>query len=404
MKAACILVGTELLNGAMVDTNSLYMAEELNKVGIELPYKMVVRDVKEEILEALEFFRSKVDLILVSGGLGPTLDDITKEVIAEFLKKKLIVDEKELEVLHQKFQQRNLPILKMNTKEVEKPEGAISFENGVGMAPAIYIDGIAAFPGVPRELYDMFPKFLSYYVEEKKWKHEIYIKDIITYGLPESVLEHTIKELFQEEGIFYEFLVKDYGILIRMQTDSTRKNKVEKITEKIYNSIGHFIIGEDEDRVEKKIVEILKEKKWKISLAESCTGGLLADRFIQWPGVSEVFYEGILSYSNESKQKRLGVQEETLQKYGAVSPETAKEMLEKLPTEVAISTTGIAGPDGESKEKPVGLVYIGIRVLDHVIIIKKQFRGSRNQIRQRVVLEALMNLFQVLLKGVTIQK
>lgn len=404
MKAACILVGTELLNGAMVDTNSLYMAEELNKVGIELPYKMVVRDVKEEILEALEFFRSKVDLILVSGGLGPTLDDITKEVIAEFLKKKLIVDEKELEVLHQKFQQRNLPILKMNTKEVEKPEGAISFENGVGMAPAIYIDGIAAFPGVPRELYDMFPKFLSYYVEEKKWKHEIYIKDIITYGLPESVLEHTIKELFQEEEIFYEFLVKDYGILIRMQTDSTRKNKVEKITEKIYNSIGHFIIGEDEDRVEKKIVEILKEKKWKISVAESCTGGLLADRFIQWPGVSEVFYEGILSYSNESKQKRLGVQEETLQKYGAVSPETAKEMLEKLPTEVAISTTGIAGPDGESKEKPVGLVYIGIRVLDHVIIIKKQFRGSRNQIRQRVVLEALMNLFQVLLKGVTIQK
>lgn len=133
---------------------------------------------------------------------------ILRKMLLRIFRKKLIVDPEELKVLHQKFASRGLPILEMNTKEVEKPEGAISFENSVGMAPAIYIDKIAAFPGVPRELYDMFPKFLSYFIKEKNWKHKIYIKDIITYGIPESVLENHVKDCFQEEGIFYEFLVK----------------------------------------------------------------------------------------------------------------------------------------------------------------------------------------------------
>lgn len=399
MKAACILVGTELLNGAMVDTNSIYMAEELNKVGIELPYKMIVRDIKEEIIDAIQYFHSRVDIIIMSGGLGPTLDDITKDAIADFLGKKLIVDPEELKVLHQKFASRGLPILEMNTKEVEKPEGAISFENSVGMAPAIYIDKIAAFPGVPRELYDMFPKFLSYFIKEKNWKHKIYIKDIITYGIPESVLENHVKDCFQEEGIFYEFLVKNYGILIRMQADAMKKNKVEKIKEKIYNIIGDFIIGEDSVKIEEKIVQYLKEKQWKISLAESCTGGLIADHFVRLAGVSEVFYEGIVSYDNEAKKKRLGVQKQTLDNDGAVSENTAREMLLGLSTEVAISTTGIAGPGGGSNEKPVGLVYIGIQVLDKTYVIKKIFHGNRQQIRQRTVLEALVSLFQILTKG-----
>lgn len=399
MKAACILVGTELLNGAMVDTNSIYIAEELNKVGIELPYKMIVRDIKEEIIDAIQYFHSRVDIIIMSGGLGPTLDDITKDAIADFLGKKLIVDPEELKVLHQKFASRGLPILEMNTKEVEKPEGAISFENSVGMAPAIYIDKIAAFPGVPRELYDMFPKFLSYFIKEKNWKHKIYIKDIITYGIPESVLENHVKDCFQEEGIFYEFLVKNYGILIRMQADAMKKNKVEKIKEKIYNIIGDFIIGEDSVKIEEKIVQYLKEKQWKISLAESCTGGLIADHFVRLAGVSEVFYEGIVSYDNEAKKKRLGVQKQTLDNDGAVSENTAREMLLGLSTEVAISTTGIAGPGGGSNEKPVGLVYIGIRVLDKTYVIKKIFHGNRQQIRQRTVLEALVSLFQILTKG-----
>lgn len=400
MNAACILVGTELLNGAMVDTNSLYIAEQLNKVGIELPYKITVRDVKEEIISALAFLKPKVDLIIVSGGLGPTLDDITKECIADFLQKKLIVEEEELRILEEKFQKRNFTFLKTNQKEVEKPEGALSFPNEVGMAPAIYIDGIAAFPGVPRELYNMLPKFLAYYIEEKNWKQQIYIKDLITYGISESILDHTIKDLFDEKNVFYEFLVKDYGTLIRMQAQASEKNKVEKITKKIYNRISNFIIAEDDERLEMKISEFLKKRHWQISVAESCTGGLLADAFIRLPGASEIFYEGIVAYDNKAKQNRLHVPEETIVKYGAVSEETAKAMVLGLSREVAISTTGIAGPDGGTEQKPVGLVYIGIRVLKETFVIKKQFYGSRNQIRKRIVLETLVNLFQILSKGV----
>lgn len=399
MKAACILVGTELLNGAMVDTNSLYIAEELNKVGIELPYKMTVRDVKEEIIEALHFCKKRVNLIILSGGLGPTLDDITKEAIADFLGKKLIVEEEELKALMEKYHLRNLPHLETYKKEVEKPEGALSFENGAGMAPAIYIDGIAAFPGVPRELYDMFPKFLSYYTRLHKWQEEIFIKDIITYGIPEAVLEAKVKNLFVEEGVFYEFLVKDYGTLIRLQAKSSQKNKVEKIVETIYNTIGENIIGEDAERVEQSILDIAAKKRWRLSVAESCTGGLVADKFIRLPGASAVFYEGIVAYDNEAKKKRLSVKQETLESYGAVSEETAREMLQGLSTELAISTTGIAGPQGGTKEKPVGLVYIGIRVLDRIHILKKQFRGNREQIRKRAVQEAMVSLFQILSKG-----
>ena len=178
-----------------------------------------------------------------------------------------------------------------------------------------------------------------------------------------------------------------------------KKNKVEKIKEKIYNIIGDFIIGEDSVKIEEKIVQYLKEKQWKISLAESCTGGLIADHFVRLAGVSEVFYEGIVSYDNEAKKKRLGVQKQTLDNDGAVSENTAREMLLGLSTEVAISTTGIAGPGGGSNEKPVGLVYIGIRVLDKTYVIKKIFHGNRQQIRQRTVLEALVSLFQILTKG-----
>ena len=233
MKAGIFLVGTELLNGATIDTNSIYIAEELNKYGIEIEFKMTVRDVMDEIVKALKYAKKNVDLVILTGGLGPTDDDITKEAMAKFLKRKLIVDEKEKAELLKKYKSYG-NLNKTNFKEVEKPEGAISFKNDVGMAPAVYIDGLVAFPGFPNELKNMFPKFLKYYVKENNLKTQIYIKDIITYGIGESTLENTVKDLFTEEGIFYEFLVKDYGTLIRLQTSSKNKKSVEKIVKKLY--------------------------------------------------------------------------------------------------------------------------------------------------------------------------
>lgn len=397
MKVGVILVGTELLNGGMLDTNSLYIAEELNKYGLEMKFKITVRDFRDEIYSAIDYCKKNVDLIIISGGLGPTLDDITKEVIAEYVKKPLVVDDDELEELKEKFERAGLKFKTLNVKEVEKPEGAVTFKNDVGMAPAVYIDDIVAFPGVPKELYNMLPKFLDWYVKEKKiLDDEIYIKDLITYGIAESLLYEAVREFFTEEGIYYEFLVKDYGILIRLQSKMSNKNKVEKIVKKIYNKIGEFIFGEDNDRLEKKVVELLKKLNMNISTAESCTGGMLASKLIDVPGVSDVFYEGVVSYSNEAKINRLGVRKEILDKYGAVSEEVAKEMVMGLTTDVALSTTGIAGPDGGSEEKPVGLVYMGIRIKDKIYVEKRVFRGDRNKVRERTVSHTLFTLIKIL--------
>lgn len=397
MKAGIFLVGTELLNGATIDTNSIYIAEELNKYGIEIEFKMTVRDVIDEITKALTYAKKNVDLIILTGGLGPTDDDLTKEAMAKFLNKKLLIDEKEKRELLKKYNSRG-NLNKTNFKEVEKPEGAISFKNDVGMAPAIYVDGIVAFPGFPNELKNMFPKFLEYYAKENNLKSQIYIKDIITYGIGESTLETEVKDLFTEKNIFYEFLVKDYGTLIRLQTKIENKKNVEKIVKKLYNRIPEFIIGEDEDRIENTIYRYLNsgEKPLSISTAESCTGGMIASKLIEVPGISANFMEGIVSYSNESKIERLRVKKETIEKHGAVSEEVAKEMLEGLKTDVAISTTGIAGPEGATKNKPIGLVYIGIKVNGNIKIFKKELKGDRNKIRQRAMMHALYNLLKIL--------
>ncbi|MBC2851200.1 CinA family nicotinamide mononucleotide deamidase-related protein [Cetobacterium sp. 8H] len=397
MKCTLVLVGTELLNGATIDTNSIYMAEELNKYGIKIAYKLTIGDSLEEIIEALKFAKKNSDLTIVSGGLGPTDDDLTKMAISKFLNKKLIVEKDELLELKEKFKNLNIKFLDKNHKEVEKPEGALSIKNDVGMAPAFYIDDVVAFPGVPRELFNMFPKFLEFYSKEKNRKVDpIYIKDLIVVGIPESHLEEKIKKYFTSPDIEYEFLVKDYGIIVRMQTTQVYKNTVEKIKEKIYNSIGKHIFGEDKETLENKIVNLLKSKKYSISIAESCTGGQLTSKFIDVPGVSEVFKEGIISYSNVSKVQRLNIDKNIIDTYGAVSKEVAKKMVLGLDTDIAISTTGIAGPTGGTEEKPVGLVYVGIKVKEKVSTFKFNFKGDRSRIRQKTVLHSLFELYKML--------
>ncbi|MGL5743596.1 MAG: nicotinamide-nucleotide amidohydrolase family protein, partial [Cetobacterium sp.] len=291
----------------------------------------------------------------------------------------------------------NIEFLKKNYKEVEKPEGAISIKNDVGMAPAFFINGIAAFPGVPKELYNMFPKFLKYYTESYCENVDpIYIKDIVVSGIPESILEEKIKVFFTEPNIEYEFLVKDYGIIVRMQTLESFKNTVEKIKEKIYNSIGKYIVTEDEEKIEEKVCNLLKSKNYTLAVAESCTGGMLASTIVGLSGVSEIFIEGLVTYSNESKINRLNVDKNIIERYGAVSKEVAEAMVFGLKAKVAISTTGIAGPNGGTLEKPVGLVYVGLKVKDKIKSFKFNFTGDRERIRRKAVLHSLFELYKML--------
>ncbi|MGL5053985.1 MAG: CinA family nicotinamide mononucleotide deamidase-related protein [Cetobacterium sp.] len=397
MNCTLIMIGTELLNGATIDTNSIFMAEELNKVGIKIDYKLTSGDSLEKIIEAIKFGKEKSELIILSGGLGATDDDLTKQAIGIFLNKNLFIEESELLELKEKFKKLNIEFLEKNKKEVEKPEGAISISNDVGMAPAFFIDGIAAFPGVPKELYNMFPKFLQYYTDKYCEKIDpIYIKDLIISGIPESILEEKIKEFFIEPNIEYEFLVKDYGIVVRMQTSLRFKNTVEKIKEKIYNSIGNNIICEDDEKIEEKVINILKKKKYTLSVAESCTGGMLSSTIISLPGVSEIFKEGLVTYSNESKINQLKVNEDIIKRYGAVSKEVAERMVAGLKTDIGISTTGIAGPSGGTESKPIGLVYIGIKVKEKIISFKFNFIGDREKIRKKTVLHSLFELYKIL--------
>ena len=396
MDVTIVLVGTELLNGLTVDTNSIYMAEELNKYGVEIKHKLVVGDNIKDIVEAIEYGNSRSDLVILSGGLGPTMDDLTKLAISEFLGVELVVDEIDYLDLKRKYDSYNLVLEDKNLREAEKPYGSKTIVNDVGMCKGIFVDKIVAFPGVPRELYDLFPKFLKLLASQEKLEKDIYIKDILVWGIPESILETKVNHLFKFKGVHYEFLVKDYGIIIRLQTFNTNKFSVDKITSNLYNIIGNNIIGEDNERLESLIYKYLKEKQYMISLAESCTGGMIASKFIEVNGISSVFKEGIVCYSNDSKEYRLGVNQETLIKYGAVSYETCSEMLDGLDTSVKVAITGVAGPNGGTIENPVGTVYIGIVVGDKKYIERYLFNGNRQRVRRMTMMKAMFELLKIL--------
>lgn len=394
MKAYILMVGSELLSGMMVDTNSSYIAEELNKYSIEISGKMIVGDKMADIKDALKIACDRADIVVMSGGLGPTIDDLTRDAVAEFLGKKMVIDEKRFEMMKERYKNIITGVMpERNIRQVMFPEGAYIVENKKGSACPFYIDKVVCFPGVPYELQDTFPRFMEYYSAEKDIKTSLYIKDILVWGIPESELERRILDIIEDEKeVFIEFLVKDYGIIIRLLCDISLKEKADIIKIKIYERVGESIFGEDEERIENILVELLKKEWLDISVAESCTGGLIASILTGVSGVSEVFTEGLITYSNESKMERLGVSKEALDKHGAVSTYTAREMLRGLKTDTGIAVSGIAGPNGGSEDKPVGTVIIGTRIHEDIVAEKYFFTGDRDRIRRRAAVTALDNM------------
>ena len=398
MKAYLILVGSELLNGAMIDTNSIYMAEKLNEAGVEVVGKIFAHDKISDIVDAIAYAKKYSDLVVLSGGLGPTIDDLTKEAIAEYLKKDLVIDELHKKEMERKFFERGIEVLSKNLKEVSVIKDSVVFYNEPGIAPAFYIDGIAAFPGVPVELKNMFPKYLEYIKKEFGLNKQLIIRDFIVWNIPESTLEEKIIGHFNDKRVFLEFLVKDYGIIVRLVADEDNKNLIEDLSKKVYETLGEAILYEENRPSQEVLIEKLIKEKMTISLAESCTGGMIAEKLVSVSGASEVFVEGLVTYSNEAKMKRLGVKTETLDKFGAVSGETVEEMLKGLNTDIGIAVSGIAGPLGGTKEKPVGTVYIGIKINEKKYINRHLFKGDRERIRIRACYMAINNLLQILRK------
>jgi len=401
MKAEILAVGTEILLGDIVNTNAQYIARRLADMGIFVYNQSVVGDNPERMKEAYKLAFSRVDLVIATGGLGPTKDDLTKEMAAEYFNKRLFVDEDSLSKIETNFICLKRPMTENNRKQAYFPEGSVILKNDNGTAPGCVIneDGkiLILLPGPPREMVPMFEKQVVPYLSH--FQDGVLVSRVLrVLGLGESLMEDMVKDLMDEQtNPTIAPYAKDGESILRLTAKAENPAEAEKLIEPVEKQIrqrlGMNIYGIDDTTIEDTVAAMLIEKGMTIAAAESCTGGLLSGKLINYPGVSSAFMEGAVTYSNESKMRRLGVKEETLEKYGAVSPEVAEEMAQGIAkasgTDIGISTTGIAGPDGGTDEKPVGLVYIGLYIKGAVKSKKLNLWGNRQDIRNRTVIQVL---------------
>lgn len=370
MNCEIIGVGTELLLGDIVNSDAQYLARELASMGIVIHYQEVVGDNPERMRACILTAVSRSNLVILTGGLGPTADDLTKEISCEVMGAELVLDESILEGIRSYFTAKGIVMPENNAKQAYVPKGGTVFANRNGTAPgcAVEKDGkiLIMLPGPPRELKPMFEHEVKPFLA-KKTGGIIFSRQVRTFGIGESDMAQRVAELLDGANPTVAPYAKDGEALLRVtakaETYEQAYEMCERTIEKIRKKIGGYIYSTDSENLEETVVRLLKESGKKVALAESCTGGYIAKRITDVPGSSEVFEYGIVSYSNEVKQKLLGVKSETLAEYTEVSAQTAAEMAEgvrKLSgADFGISVTGISGPGGGSEDKPVGLSYIG---------------------------------------------
>jgi nicotinamide-nucleotide amidase len=375
VRSKILSIGDEILIGQILNSNASFIAEKLFSIGIPCERIIVIGDDESELINELDDSVKNFDVTIITGGLGPTHDDLTKPVLVKYFKDELIRDEEVLKQIKKLFADRNIVMPKINESQADVPKNSIVLKNENGTAPGHWIEKeekiIIALPGVPYEMKpmienDVLPRLKKIFKENLNYV--LKQKTLLTTGITESGLFEKfgdIKDYIQENKL--AFLPSAEGVRIRINviaaSEKEAEERIAKIENKIRSIAGDYIFGIDKDTLEGVIGKILIEKKLTLSVAESCTGGRLSSRVVNIPGSSEYYMGGVCTYSNKEKVKILKVKEQTLKNYGAVSEETACEMAlgvrELMETGIGISTTGIAGPDGGSKEKPVGLVWIG---------------------------------------------
>jgi len=381
-----ISVGTEILLGDILNTDAQFLSIELARLGISVIHQSTVGDNRERLLAQLKEAADRSDIIILSGGLGPTPDDLTKEVCCEFFGKKMFLHEPTVEKIKTYFSTKGMKMAQNNLKQAMFPKDCVIFPNDNGTAPGMAIekDGvhILVLPGPPRELKPMFRNCAVPYLMQ--FSDRIIVShNIRTFGIGESLMAERVNDLFDAENPTVAPYAKDGEALLRVTAMARTKEEAENLCKPVINEIKSrldgFVYGVDYTCIEEAVIEKLKEKHMKVATAESCTGGLIAKRITDVPGASEVFDCGIISYANEIKHRVLGVSEDDLNKYGAVSEPVARQMaqgaLKVSGADIAVSVTGIAGPDSDSTNKPVGLVYIGLADRDNVWV--RELRTSR---------------------------
>ena len=399
MNAEIISVGTELLLGEILNTDARFLAAELSELGINVFYQTVVGDNRGRLIDAVRTAAERSDIIIVSGGLGPTQDDITKEVVCEYFNKELVLHEESLKRMEEYLKRKGLNTVKCNRKQAMLPKGCIVLPNNCGTAPGCIIEenGKTAImlPGPPHELEAMYTESVKPYLI-KKSEDIIYSENLKIFGMGESKVSELLNKYISD---YTNPTVAPYaetpGVRLRItakcKSEDDGKRMVGEVKKEIEDILGDVIYSDKGETLPEAVVHMLTEKGLKISSAESCTGGLFAKLITDIPGSSAVLDESYVTYANEAKTKILGVRPQTLEKYGAVSEQTAREMADGLykvtKSSVCAVFTGIAGPGGGTAEKPVGLVYTGICINGKTDVYKLQLSGSRDKIRYQACLE-----------------
>lgn len=410
MTAEIICVGTELLLGNIVNTNAAFLSEKLAYLGINCYFQTVVGDNRDRLLSVINTALSRADILIFSGGLGPTEDDLTKETVAEALGKKLIRDKWAEQEIADYFALRGRIPTDNNWKQADVIEGCEVLYNKNGTAPGIFVSEgektVILLPGPPLELKSMFTDSVMPKLQQKCGQ-VFYSQTVKIVGPGESSVETQILDMLntQENPTIAPYAKTGevhLRVTARAKDEKEAREKTAPVVEELYRRFGNAVYTTDADEtLEMALTKLLIKKKYTMTTAESCTGGMIAARMVNAPGVSAVLKSGFITYANEAKEELLGVSHDTLEKFGAVSRETAEEMAEgavkAAHTDAAIAVTGIAGPDGGTKEKPVGLVYIGVNVRGNVEVREYHFSGSRQKIRESVTAAALTFLREKLL-------
>ena len=419
MKVELVSVGTELLLGDIVNTNTAYLSKELASLGIGVYNHTTVGDNRERLLKTLKNAFLENDTVIITGGLGPTDDDITKECAAEFFGRDFYFHEYSwVKILERLTKAGRTVITENNKKQALIPDGAIVLENFCGTAPGIIIEEnnkrIILLPGPPREMRDMFEKSVKPYLE--KFSNTKFISKYVRfYGIGESLLETKIKDIMDSQtNPTLALYAKTGEVLLRITASSEKECECEKLISDLLNEIesrvGEYIylvgdenVSSSQTEMNSVVANLLVENNFTISIAESLTGGKITSMLVEKSGISKSLLEGIVCYSNDSKVRTLGVKEESLEKYGVVSEKVAEEMVlgvaKRMNSDFAIATTGIAGPNSDESGKAVGLVYIGIYAFGEVSVKKCIFTGDRELIRYRTSIEALDEVRKIILKN-----
>lgn len=401
--AAVITIGDEVLIGQVVNTNAAFIGQRLSEIGIDMIRTVVVSDDYDEIINAFTEYNSRYDVVLVTGGLGPTHDDITKKVVADFFKVKLVMNDAVLENVKDRLLRRNIPVRQVNRDQALVPEGCTVLMNHWGTAPGMLFehDGkfFAVMPGVPHEMQNLMTEYIIPRLKEKGSGQVIRHRVLKTTGIAESSLFELLGNLDEILGgkAKLAFLPSQFGVRLRITVKARDEKEADAVADdveaRIRNKAEKFIYSGGEVELEETVGRLLKEKNLHIAVAESCTGGYIAHRLTNISGSTAYFERGVVTYSNAAKTELLQVPANLIESHGAVSEEVAQAMAEGVRaisrTDIGVSVTGIAGPTGGTPEKPVGLVYVGLSDAAGTIVKKHFFPDERLRFKDRTSQAAL---------------